>query len=121
KRDLGTLNTGEVRKLSIPGDFIPIFNAYTIVLEYKGGKEEWRANSDINQPDPKSGELLKGVANVVILGREAGADKFGRFAGMLHVQNEGTVEARNVRFIVAFYDNKKQKLKEFSGTLGKGS
>ena len=123
KRDVGTLKAGEVRKLAIAGEFIPIFNAYTIVLEYKGGKEEWRANSDIGQPDPKSGVLLKGVANVVILGREAGADKFGRFAGTLRVQNEGTVEAKNVKFIVTFYvgDNKKQKLKECSGTLGRGS
>jgi hypothetical protein len=117
----GTLKAGESKKITITSEFIPIFSAYTIVVEYSGGKkEEWYANSDIGQPLPKITEPLKGVASVAVLGKEAGSDRAGRFSGTVRVKNEGTVEAKNLKVIVTFFDAKKGKISEWSGTLGRG-
>lgn len=117
----GTLKVGESKKITITSEFIPIFSAYTIVVEHAGGKkEEWYANSDIGQPLPKVAEPLKGVASVAVLGKEAGADRSGRFSGTVRVKNEGTVEAKNLKVFVTFFDAKKGKIGEWSGPLGSG-
>lgn len=122
RQTVGSLKAGESKKINVVGDFIPIFKSYTLTVEYGGGKkEEWRSNSDIADPEPVTGEQLKGAASVALLGQEAGTDRAGRFQGAVHVKNEGNVEAKNVKITVTFYDAKRKQLGQWSGPLGKGT
>ena len=119
---LGTLASGEVRKVSLTGDFVPAFQGYQLLVAYAGGKpEEWFGNSDISPPQPKSIEPIVGSASLIVLGQEIITDKFGRFGGVVRVQNEGTVAAKNVKVFITFYDAKRTKLLDWSGPLGKGT
>jgi hypothetical protein len=116
------IKAGESRAIKMVGDFIPIFAAYGIEVKYAGSSqpELWRCSSDIGQPEPQNGETIKGVASVVILGKEGGLDRSGKFAGKVRVKNEGSVEAKNLKITVTYFDAKKNKAGEWTGTLGKG-
>ena len=120
KQIVGVLKPDESRKIAIVGDFIPVFGSYEILVEYDGKRELWFASSDIGQPEAKNSVPIHGIANVVVLGKEAGVDMMGRFTGSVRVKNEGTVEARNVKISTLFYDAKKKKIAECSGRLGTG-
>lgn len=117
---LGGLKPGETQRVEAVGDFVPAFSAYTITVQYGKANEEWFANSDTGQPQPKSKGPVEGAASVVVLGREVNHDRSGRFAGVVRVKNEGTAEAKNLKITVIFYDTKKQKIHEWSGRLGSG-
>jgi SLAP domain-containing protein len=118
-----SLKAGETREVKLAGDFIPIFSAYAIEVSYAGLKkpELWRSSSDVGQPEAQNGGTVRGAANVVILGKEAGLDKTGHFKGKVRVKNEGTVEARNMKITVTYTDAKNKKAGEWTGTLGKGA
>lgn len=117
----GTLKPGDSKPLTFVAEFVPVFQSYTIAIQYNGSKkEEWFANSDTAQPEPK-GAQIKGVASVMILGKEAAVQKDGTFAGTLHLKNEGTEEATNLQVFVTFFDMKKAKIKEWNGPLGTGT
>ena len=121
KKTIGDLKAGETRKIEVVGDFVPAFEAYEMTVTYDGGgKESWFSSSDVGQPQPKNTELIKGIANLVILGRDGGIDKTGKFNGSVRVRNEGSVEAKNVKFVLTFFDAKKQKIGEVSDKLGAG-
>jgi len=121
-KKIGALKPGESQKVDEVSDFVPAFSAYTIVVQYGSGtKEEWFANSDTGQPQPKNKAPLQGAASVVVLGREVNHDRSGRFAGTVRVKNEGTAEAKNLKITITFYDQKKQKIHEWSGKLGAGT
>jgi hypothetical protein len=121
QKKIGPLKAGEAQKVQIVGDFIPVFGGYDIVVEYNGNKkEEWNSTQDVGQPNPKNGEPLHGVANVVVVGKELVPDR-NAFRGSVHVKNEGTVEAKNLKFTVIWFDAKKQKIGDFSGKLGNGT
>jgi len=118
----GSIKAGESKKVALVAEFIPVFHAYTITVEHSGSKkEEWRANSDIANPEPAIAAPLKGTASVAILGQEAGTDRSGRFSGIVRVKNEGTVEAKGVKITVNFFDAKRKVLGTWSGPLGKGA
>ena len=116
---VGTLNKGETRKLTMVGDFVPAFQSYTILVKYAGGKDEWYSNSDVGQPQYKNASPVEGTASVLVLGREGGTDRSGRFNGVIRVKNEGKLEAKGLKITVTFFDGKK-KLHEWSGQLGTG-
>jgi hypothetical protein len=121
KKVIGDFKAGESRKVEVVGDFVPAFEAYEMTVTYDGGgKELWFSSSDVGQPQPKNTELIKGIANLVILGRDGGIDKASKFNGSVRVKNEGTVEAKNVKFVLTFFDAKKQKIAEVSDKLGTG-
>jgi len=121
QKKVGPLKAGEAQKVQIVGDFIPVFGGYDIVVEYNGTKkEEWNSTQDIGQPNPKNGEPLHGVANVVVVGKELVPDR-AAFRGTVRVRNDGTVEAHNLKFVITWFDAKKQKIGDFSGKLGTGS
>jgi hypothetical protein len=120
-KKVGALKAGESQKIAMVGDFIPVFGAYEIVVEYAPSKkEEWYASSDISQPNPKNGEPVSGTASLIVLGKEVTPDRTGRFAGTIRVKNEGTVEAKNLKINVVFFDAKKQKMGEVTEKLGNG-
>ena len=117
----GALKPGESKTLTFVAELVPAFQSYTIAVKYNGSKkEDWFGNSDVAQPEMKPA-LMKGEANVVILGKEASVDKNGTFAGALHVKNEGSEVATNLKLFVTFWDMKKTKIKEWNGPLGSGS
>ena len=117
----GALKPGESKTLTFVAQLVPAFQGYTISMQFNGNKEEeWFGNSDTAQPEPKSGPM-KGEANVVILGKEASVDKNGTFSGTLHLKNDGTEEAKNLKIFVTFYDMRKKKIKEWNAPLGSGS
>jgi len=121
-KEIGVLKAGESQKVSIVGDFIPIFGGYEMAVAYAGNKkEEWLSTSDVGQPDPKNGEALKGVANVIVAGKELVPDRSGKFSGHVRVKNEGTVEAKNLKIVVTFFDAKKNKMGETIEKLGNGT
>lgn len=121
QKKIGSLKAGESQKVQIVGDFIPAFGGYDIVVEYNGKKkEEWNSTQDIGQPSPKNGEPLHGIANVVVAGKEVVPDR-NAFRGTVRVKNEGTVEAKNMKVVITFFDAKKQKISDWSGKLGNGA
>ena len=118
---IGALKSGETKTLNFVSEFVPAFESYSISIAYNGGKkEDWFGNSDIAQPEPKSA-LVKGDASVAILGKEASVDKNGLFSATLHIKNEGTETAKNVKVTVTFFDMKKNNIKEWTGALGSGT
>lgn len=117
---VGALKAGETQKVTLVEQQIPVFGGYEVTVEFNGGKEEWFANSDTGQPQPKAGNV-KGAASVVVLGREATQDRSGRFTGTVRVKNEGTVEAKGVTITITFFDQKKRTMKEWSSKLGTGT
>jgi hypothetical protein len=118
---INSLKSGESKTLTFVAELVPAFQGYTISMQYNGGKkEEWFGNSDVAQPEPKS-ELMKGEANVVILGKETSIAKNGVFSGTVHVKNEGTEEATNLKIFVTFFDMRKNKVKDWNAPLGSGS
>ena len=121
KDNVGTIRNGESKKISITADFLPAFGSFTILVEYGGKKEEWYANSAESQPEYRSREPVKDAPSVLVLGREAATDAQGRLSGAVRVKNEGTVEAKNVKITVTFYDSNKRKMSEWSDKLGKGA
>jgi hypothetical protein len=121
RKEVDPLKPGDSRRVTMVGDFIPIFSSYRVLVEYKGGREEWRANWEYGQPEPKESQLIKGLAVVSLLGQEADVDKRGRFGGTMRVQNEGTLEAKQLKYVFTFLDNKGQKITECTGLLGDGS
>lgn len=117
----GALKPGESKTLTFVAQQIPAFQGYTISMQFNGNKsEEWFGNSDTAQPEAKTAPM-KGEANVVILGKEASVDKNGTFSGTLHLKNEGTEEAKNLKIFVTFYDMRKKKIKDWNAPLGSGS
>jgi hypothetical protein len=121
RKKAGDLKAGESRKTDIVAEFIPAFESYEITVEYDGGgKEQWYGNSDVCQPQPKSGDLAKGTADLLLLGREGGVGKDGTFNGMLRVKNGGSAEAKGMKYTITFYDSKKQKCGEISNVIGSG-
>jgi len=125
KKLLGDFKPGESRKLEVIGDFIPAFESYDITVTYDGisgaGKEQWYSSSDSGQPQAKNAEPIKGIADLVILGRDGGVDRSGRFNGNLRVKNNGTADAKNVKFVLTFFDDKKKKIAEVTDRLGDGT
>ena len=119
-QNVGSIKAGETRSVTVVGEFIPVFSSYELLVEFNGSKEKWFSNSDVGQPQPQNGEPLKGTANVVVLGRETTSDKAGRFSGTVRVKNEGTVDAKNLKISITFFDTKKQKIGEWSDKLGTG-
>lgn len=118
---IGALKSGETKTLNFVSEFVPAFESYSFSIAYNGGKkEDWFGNSDSAQPEPKSA-LVKGDASVAILGKEASVDKNGTFSATLHVKNEGTETAKNVKVTVTFFDLKKNQIKEWTGALGSGT
>ena len=118
---VGTLKAGESKPMKFVQEFVPIFQSYSIIMKFNGGKsEEWYSSSDVAQPEVK-GALIKGEANVLILGKEAAIDKNGVFKGTIHLKNDGTEDANNLMVFVTFYDLHKKKVKDWSGPLGKGT
>lgn len=118
---VGTLKAGESKPMKFVQEFVPIFQSYSIIMKFNGGKsEEWYSSSDVAQPEVK-GALIKGEANVLILGKEAAVDKNGVFKGTIHLKNDGTEDAKNLMVFVTFYDLNKKKVKDWSGPLGKGT
>ena len=118
---VGALKANESKVVNLVCDFVPAFQSYSIVLQYDGKKnEEWFGNSDIGQPEPRLSKL-KGQALVVIVGKEVTVDKNGVMTGTLHVKNEGTEAAQNVKYTISFVDLNKRKLKDFTQPLGKGT
>ncbi|HYG76149.1 MAG TPA: hypothetical protein VEK08_14185 [Planctomycetota bacterium] len=108
---IALLKAGEAKKIQMVGDFIPIFGSYDITVQYNGNKkEEWNSTSDVGQPNPKNGEPIKGIANVVVAGKELTPDRSGKFAGKVRVRNDGTVEAKNLKIVVTFFDAKKKQM-----------
>lgn len=121
KKKAGDLKAGESRKTDVVAEFIPAFESYEITVEYDGGgKEQWFGNSDVAQPQAKTGDLAKGTADLLLLGREGGVDRSGTFNGMLRVRNGGSAEAKNMKYTITFYDAKKQKISEITNVLGNG-
>ena len=117
----GALKAGESKTLTFVAELVPAFQSYTISMQYNGGKkEEWFGNSDVAQPEVKP-ELMKGEANVVILGKETSMAKNGVFSGTVHVKNEGTEEATNLKIFVTFFDMRKNKVKDWNAPLGTGT
>jgi|GEM_PF-1816278 len=120
-KQIGALKAGASQKVNIVGDFIPVFTGYEMTVQYDGKKkEEWLSTSDVGQPLPKNGEPIRGTASLVVLGKEAGPDRSGKFGGAVKVRNEGTIEAKNVRISITFYDAKKLRIKECNEKLGTG-
>ena len=118
---VGALKAGETAKVAFVAEFVPIFQSYTIAIRYNGNKkEDWFGNSDAAQPESKN-TPVKGEANVVILGKEASVDKNGTFNGTLHIKNEGSEAANNMKIFVTFFDVRKTKLKDWNATLGDGT
>jgi len=120
-KKVGDMKAGESRKVELMEDMVPAFEAYEVTVTYAGnGKEAWYSSSDMGQPQQKSSALDKGVANLIILGREGGVDRAGQFNGSVRVKNQGTVEAKNVKCVINFTDDKKKNLGDFTCVLGTG-
>ncbi|HLX60946.1 MAG TPA: FxLYD domain-containing protein [Planctomycetota bacterium] len=118
---IGALKAGESAKVTFVAELVPVFQSYTIAINYNGTKkEDWFGNSDAAQPESKN-TPAKGEANVVILGKEASVDKNGTFNGTIHVKNEGTEAASNMKIFVTFFDLRKNKIKDWNATLGDGT
>lgn len=121
KQKITAIKADEAQKVKFVAEFIPIFSGYDIEIEYAGGKKEiWFANSDVGQPMPRNAEPIQGIASIVVLGKEATADRQGRFSGQVRVKNEGTAMAKNLKVSLTFYDVKKKMMGEWSGKLGEG-
>ena len=127
-KKIGSLKPGETQKVTATGEFVPAFSGYDVVVQYVVAqasrlqvKEEWFSSTDTGQPQPRGKNPLEGVASLVLLGRELTPDRPGRFAGTVHVKNEGTAEAKNLKLTITFFDSKKQKIHEWSGKLGSAS
>jgi len=123
KQTVGTLKSGEGKVVAVAKEFVPIFSAYQIVVTYKGGREVWWSNSDVNCPEPKIEKAQSGTAGVQVMGEESGEDATGIYSGKVRVRNIGTLEATGVKVTVTFFaqqNNKKVKIGDWSGPLGNG-
>jgi hypothetical protein len=118
---VGSVKPNESKAVTFSAEFVPVFQSYTISIQFNGGaKEEWYGNSDSAQPESKN-PPARGQAVVLILGKEGTVDKSGVFNGIIHVKNEGTEDAKNLKISATFFDMKKNKLKEWTGPLGNGA
>jgi hypothetical protein len=121
---LGTLKPKQAAPVQVVGGMVPIFGAYEIAVTFKGGKEVWSSNSDIQNPQPKVEGLLPNTASIAVLGQEAGPNRAGQLAGQIRVKNQGALEATNVKLIVLFFavdrTGKKVKVDEWTSALGTG-
>jgi len=121
---LGSLRPKQAAPVQVVGGMVPVFGAYEIAVAFKGGKEVWSSNSDIQNPQPKVEGLLPGTASIIVLGHEAGPNRANQLAGQIRVKNQGALEATNVKLIVLFFavdrTGKKVKVDEWTSTLGSG-
>ena len=101
----GAIKPGETKQFEAWGEFIPVFGGYEIAITYSGGKEKWLSPSDLDQPQPGFDKPLENMAQVVLLGTEAGPDRTNRLSGEVRVRNAGTAEAKNCKLEATYYAN----------------